>query len=463
MLYLFQVTVYSALLYTVYLLVLKNRTSHAWNRFYLLLCATLPLVIPFIKIAGITTTIPVAANTLHILPAITISAQNKTHSVFTWSNIIVAAYVIIAGAILLRTIIQYIRFRRFVRANSYEVIGGTKVLLNTDMGPGSFQQYIFFPGSEIDDAIMQHEMAHIKLKHSNDILLMRLLQAIFWPNIVLYTITAELKIVHEFQADAYAVQNKDAYISTLLNDTFSTNNFSLSHTFFYHPLKRRIMMLQRSPLSRAKMRMAILQTGTMAILLLAGMVYLQSCKRQDVKPNITAPQPQPLDTAQIMRDAQQMAHEIFTDTMMKGLNAKKPETRAGWQISETEAAAAIKKSMLKALANKPQGAHEQNYTGVYTYVEKMPEPPYNYSAYVYSHIKYPESARKKGIGGRVIVRFTVNENGDIITPVILRSVDPDLDAEALRIVSSMPKWTPGEKDGKKVAVYFTLPIEFKLD
>jgi len=63
----------------------------------------------------------------------------------------------------------------------------------------------------------------------------------------------------------------------------------------------------------------------------------------------------------------------------------------------------------------------------------------------------------------VIVRFTVNENGDIITPVILRSVDPDLDAEALRIVSSMPKWTPGEKDGKKVAVYFTLPIEFKLD
>ena len=105
-------------------------------------------------------------------------------------------------------------------------------------------------------------------------------------------------------------------------------------------------MLQRSPLSRAKMRMAILQTGTMAILLLAGMVYLQSCKRQDVKPNITAPQPQPLDTAQIMRDAQQMAHEIFTDTMMKGLNAKKPETRAGWQISETEAAAAIKKSML---------------------------------------------------------------------------------------------------------------------
>ena len=292
---------------------------------------------------------------------------------------------------------------------------------------------------------------------------MRLLQAIFWPNIVLYTITAELKIVHEFQADAYAVQNKDAYISTLLNDTFSTNNFSLSHTFFYHPLKRRIMMLQRSPLSRAKMRMAILQTGTMAILLLAGMVYLQSCKRQDVKPNITAPQPQPLDTAQIMRDAQQMAHEIFTDTMMKGLNAKKPETRAGWQISETEAAAAIKKSMLKALANKPQGAHEQNYTGVYTYVEKMPEPPYNYSAYVYSHIKYPESARKKGIGGRVIVRFTVNENGDIITPVILRSVDPDLDAEALRIVSSMPKWTPGEKDGKKVAVYFTLPIEFKLD
>ena len=95
-------------------------------------------------------------------------------------------------------------------------------------------------------------------------------------------------------------------------------------------------------------------------------------------------------------------------------------------------------------------------------VDKMPEPPFDVSQYLAKNIKYPEAARKKKIEGRVTVRFTVDKDGNIVNANILRSPDEMLAKEALSVVSQMPKWQPGEQNGKKVAVYFTLPIVFKL-
>ena len=78
------------------------------------------------------------------------------------------------------------------------------------------------------------------------------------------------------------------------------------------------------------------------------------------------------------------------------------------------------------------------------------------------NIKYPSIAAENGVQGRVIVQFVVNKDGSIVDPVVLRSVDPYLDKEAIRVVKSMPKWKPGEQRGKPVRVKFTLPVMFKL-
>ena len=78
------------------------------------------------------------------------------------------------------------------------------------------------------------------------------------------------------------------------------------------------------------------------------------------------------------------------------------------------------------------------------------------------NIKYPSISQENGVQGRVIVQFVVNRDGSIVDPVVLRSVDPYLDKEALRVVSAMPKWKPGEQRGKTVRVKFTLPIQFRL-
>ena len=102
---------------------------------------------------------------------------------------------------------------------------------------------------------------------------------------------------------------------------------------------------------------------------------------------------------------------------------------------------------------------------IHVSVENMPEFPGGESAlleYLGNHIKYPVISQETGAEGRVIVQFVVDRDGSIVTPEVMRGVDPYLDREALRVISSMPKWKPGEQNGKKVRVKFTVPVMFKL-
>ena len=78
------------------------------------------------------------------------------------------------------------------------------------------------------------------------------------------------------------------------------------------------------------------------------------------------------------------------------------------------------------------------------------------------NMEYPEAAVKNKVKGRVIVRFTIDKDGNVTSPEVVEGVSPELDAEALRVVKSMPKWNPGIVDGKPADVKFTLPISFRL-
>ena len=95
----------------------------------------------------------------------------------------------------------------------------------------------------------------------------------------------------------------------------------------------------------------------------------------------------------------------------------------------------------------------------------MPQFPGGPSAmmtFVATTIRYPEAAVKSNTQGRVVVSFVVNTDGSVSDAHVRRSISPELDAEALRVVGNMPQWTPGLQDGKPVRVKYTLPITFKL-
>lgn len=101
----------------------------------------------------------------------------------------------------------------------------------------------------------------------------------------------------------------------------------------------------------------------------------------------------------------------------------------------------------------------------FTTVEQMPTYPGGETemySFIGKQLKYPVTAQESGIQGRVIVRFVVTSTGEISDVKVLRGIDPACDKEAMRVVKMMPKWVPGKQNGRNVAVYFTLPIIFKL-
>ena len=99
---------------------------------------------------------------------------------------------------------------------------------------------------------------------------------------------------------------------------------------------------------------------------------------------------------------------------------------------------------------------------VFEVVEQQPQFKGNLNSWLSSHIKYPAVAEENGIQGRVVVGFVVGKDGSIRDVRVLRGADPSLDKEAVRLVSSMPRWTPGKQNGQAVSSKFTVPINFRL-
>ena len=102
---------------------------------------------------------------------------------------------------------------------------------------------------------------------------------------------------------------------------------------------------------------------------------------------------------------------------------------------------------------------------IHVSVEIMPEFPGGTAAlmkYLSGNIKYPMISQETGSQGKVIVQFVVDKDGTITNPEVVRGVDPYLDKEAVRVISSMPKWKPGVQNGKKVRVKYTVPVMFRL-
>ena len=268
----------------------------------------------------------------------------------------------------------------------------------------------------VQPAILEHELAHIRYRHTYDIILLRLLGCFFWPNMLLYAILREIRTVHEYQADACAVKDSDGYAQLLLNHAFNTSRFTLSHTFFHHSLKRRIAMLQTKQPAR---RYAGSITAVFTFILLSGIVTLQSCAQtQSAKPG---------SSYDVSDAVMQKKVEAFTKTL------------SNQRITPT-----------------------MDQDSVYNTAEKYPEPGYDLMQYLKANLKYPQDAKARKIEGRVIARFVVDKDGNVRSPSILRSLTPSMSLEVLEVINKMPKWNPGEVGGKKVSVYFTLPVVFSL-
>ena len=116
----------------------------------------------------------------------------------------------------------------------------------------------------------------------------------------------------------------------------------------------------------------------------------------------------------------------------------------------------------KKNGSRIENQHEEEVLFIVDHIAQFPGGESNMMKWLDENIKYPKEAVLKGTEGSVMVRFIIDSKGNIKSPEIIRSVDPILDQEALRVVQSMPAWIPAEHKGKKVSMYYVLPLRFKL-
>lgn len=280
MFYLIQVTIYTGLMLLVYLLLLRDRPMHRFNRAYLLLSTVLPLVLPLITLPQ-----PLRPQQVEgafftgVLPEIVINAKTAVEQPFLpfWLLAILVIYLLVVMVLMTVRLIAYIRMQRIIGRSLQEKGTGYTILKNTGHGPGSWGRYIFLPGGDADDAIIRHEQVHIELRHSTDIIFMNLMQVLLWPNLFIHLLKQELVQVHEFQADEAVNMDAGSYSQLLLSSVFQSKQLSLAHSFINHPIKRRIMMLSKN---RTTGKLRGIAASFMAVMLLAGIITIQSCERK---------------------------------------------------------------------------------------------------------------------------------------------------------------------------------------
>ena len=199
----------------------------------------------------------------------------------------------------------------------------------------------------------------------------------------------------------------------------------------------------------------------------------QQAKKQEKKQEQVKPKVEPKKEIPVARETQKfVAPVIKKDELVKETNQMKQMDQLDAKIAVgTETHEGAKDRTIEAVRNDiavatpPPAPKEEVTQKVFDVVEVMPSFPGGQGAliqYLNSHVKYPVVAQENGIQGRVTISFVVERDGSITDVKVARSVDPSLDKEAARVVSSMPRWTPGKQNGSAVRVKFNVPVVFKL-
>lgn len=132
----------------------------------------------------------------------------------------------------------------------------------------------------------------------------------------------------------------------------------------------------------------------------------------------------------------------------------------------TEFSEAFSVPSIEKIISLPPEDEQLSPQKVYYSVEEMPRfngNKYNsFRDWIATHVIYPEIALENGISGRVVMQFSIDANGNVCDVQIVKGIDPSLDKEAIRVISSSPKWTPGKIKGKAVKVQFNFPVYFEL-
>ncbi|MEO8472698.1 MAG: TonB family protein [Chryseolinea sp.] len=522
--YLIETNFALCLMMAMYFLLLRTETDYNLKRVYLILSLVLSAFAPLIHInlsgfvPQFTGALPSLGNFVPTqwLPGVVVYGDgvkpeaNTTAIVDAWyvldfvyaAGVTISLIMFIAGV---ATLLRLFSKAKTTRAGRY-------VVLESDENRSSFSFFKFIYIGQAGslsvvekEFIIRHEQVHAARLHSVDTLLINVVAIFFWFNPVLRLYKQELIKLHEYEADALAIHNADTdqYCSLLAKVALLSADYRLANHFSNSLTVKRINMI-RTLKSKIKMWKVAVLAVTLPCLFFVVACQDQINEMSDLARNSTSALFVP-DVVQARYDELREEHpkanyimlefndeaeaslvelekkygipkfiELFTpdadkykfSTMNTGPEKISVNHSDEWaKLSKAEndlrTYAIIEYNETTAqISENPQSKDE-----IFTIVEKAAQYPGGMDAlvtYLASNVRYVEAARVKGIEGTSYVQFVVNKDGSTTDVTVYKSLSPELDGEALRVVKVFPHWIPASQNGKIVRERFIMPITFKL-
>jgi TonB family protein len=456
--YILKSSVCLVVFYLFYRLLLSRETFHRFNRVALLSILLLSCLLPLVEVTVEEQTEVhqtmmtleqwlMLADMMNTADTTDLQAEEVT---VTWIQVALLVY--LAGILLfaLRNGYSLLKLGGLLKSGRKEnlskyIDGGEKVTLivhDRDIAPFSWMKCIVISEKDLDEngrEILIHELAHIQNRHSWDLLVADICIFFQWFNPASWLLKQELQNIHEYEADETVIEkgvDAKQYQLLLIKKAVGTRLYSMANSFNHSKLKKRItMMLKEKSNPWAKLKyLYILPVAAIAVTAFA-------------RPEIS-------ETAEEISAVK--VNDLTAIVEAKAIKS----TEESVQISTVSQDTVKVNYVPTEVSRKLQG------TAVFEVVEEMPEFPGGVDAmmeYLQKELRYPESAKEKGIQGRVTVQFIIDKEGNVTNSKVTRSVDKDMDTEAIRLVKAMPKWKPGMQKGKAVAVKYTVPVVFRLE
>ena len=410
-------SVYLAAFYAVYALLLSKDTMYGRNRLYVLLSLAFSLVFPLVTVnTGRSLNLPVFGKIFSDIFVYGTKSGSLTNGQIA-SNVYLSDLMIYTY--LTGLVIAVIKLLFDISELIFLIIRGKNnedhIIRFQGLNTSGFSAFGFIfvndrlSPEEVKE-IIKHEQNHLNHFHSIDIIILEIVKVIQWFNPFIYLFGRSLRAVHEYQADEECLNTGypvGSYQRLLLNQVFKSKIFTVTNSFSNPTLikKRMIMMTKKRSRALANLKLLLVLPVIAAMLF-----FISSCSQnsKQVDKEMIAPPPPPPPPAATTSDQEAPFTEVDQMPVFKGGDV----------------------ALMK---------------------------------YIGDNTTYPESAKKEGIQGKVIVRFAVEKNGSVDKVSVLKGVDSALDAEAIRVVSTLPAFEkPGIKDGKDVPVWFMIPINFNL-
>ena len=508
-------------LYFAYKLLFRNSNRFQLNRIVLLTISIFAFALPFIRISiegQQFQEMPSFKQEMDVIfysdAMIEAPVETKTLS---FTDIISYIYIIGVVFFLMKFVYNIFKIYKIKAGKKIETIDNVNfIYTNESHVPFSFLKNIYIPKDNLDEMIIKHEMSHVKNHHSVDVILMEIMIAFQWFNPFIRMIKNELKSNHEFIADSEAIKNEDEksnYMMLLLQQCTAYDFSTIANNFSFLLTKKRISMITKNQKVKGSVIKVLLTLPVFALLILLNtqcdntkpneekkVAQVVENNSEETQSNLTSVQKvgslagtvydaetkQPLAANVILEKDENEFYNTTADKNGKyefiSVPASRYKLKAFYEGYNTVTEKTIyipadKFSSIdidlidgKRHTRKNKNSSSQKVVAsqdsIYRVAEVMPQypgGPNEMMRYIQENIKYPQSAKDNKIEGRVFISFVVEKDGSITNAAVMRGIDKECDAEALRVVSSMPKWTPGQHKGEVVRTQFTIPIYYKLN